>query len=99
VARYRLIQLADEGYFGSLGFKFEPSDEMVKEMDELYAQLLARARKTLRAHADKVEALVEALLEHEELDAEAAAAILGDRPEKTEDDGRPTSVGATTDDG
>jgi cell division protease FtsH len=80
MARYRLIQLADEGYFGSLGFKFEPSDEMAKEMDALYSQLLERARKTLRTHADKVEALVEALLEREELDEEAAAAILGERP-------------------
>jgi cell division protease FtsH len=86
VARYRLVQLAEEGYFGSLGFKFEPSDEMVKEMDELYAQLLERARKTLRRHADKVEALVEALLEYEELDEEAAAAILGQRPEQEAED-------------
>jgi cell division protease FtsH len=86
VARYRLIQLADEGYFGSLGFKFEPSDEMVKEMDELYARLLERARQTLRAHTGKIEALVEALLEHEELNEEAAAAILGDWPERRPDD-------------
>jgi cell division protease FtsH len=79
-ARHRLKQLADEGHFGSLGYKQEPSDQLVKEMDELYARLLERARSTLRTHRAKVEALVEALLEHEELDAEAAAAILGERP-------------------
>jgi cell division protease FtsH len=80
--RYRLMQLAEEGYFTSLGFKMEPSDELVKEMDALYARLLERARETLRAHVDKVEALVKALLEHEELDEDAAAAILGERPER-----------------
>jgi ATP-dependent Zn protease len=48
-------------------------------MDELCAQLLDRARQTVREHQDKVEALVERLLEVEELDAEAAAAILGER--------------------
>ena len=88
LARYRLIQLADEGYFGTLGFKFEPSDELSKEMDELYGKLLERARKTLRAHADKVQALVEALLEQEELDEEAAAEILGERPEREPDHAR-----------
>jgi cell division protease FtsH len=78
--RYRMRQLAAEGYFSSLGYKAEPTDALTKEMDELFAQLMDRARQTVREHKDKVEALVEALLEAEELDAEAAASILGERP-------------------
>jgi cell division protease FtsH len=80
--RYRMRQLAEEGYFGSLGYKAEPTDALTKEMDELFAQLMDRARQTVREHKDKVEALVEALLETEELDAHAAVAILGERPER-----------------
>ena len=53
-------QLADEGYFGSLGFKFEPSDEMVKEMDDLADRCMQRLRETLRQYAELVEALVKA---------------------------------------
>ena len=78
--RYRMRQLAEEGYFGSLGYKAEPTDALTTEMDELFAQLMERARQTLREHKDKVEALAEALLEKEELDADAASAILGQRP-------------------
>jgi ATP-dependent Zn protease len=80
--RLRMRQLAEEGYFSSLGYKMEPSDALVKEMDDLVETLMDRARQTLREHADKVEALVGELLEKEELDAEAAAAILGERPER-----------------
>jgi len=49
-------------------------------MDELVARLMDHTRSTLREHADKVEALVGALLEREELDAETVAEILGKRP-------------------
>jgi cell division protease FtsH len=79
--RYRMRQLAEEGYFASLGYKMEPSDALVTEMDALVDTLMDRARQTLREHADKVEALVDELLEQEELGAEAVAAILGQRPE------------------
>jgi cell division protease FtsH len=84
--RSRLRQLAMEGYFGSLGYKMELSDALTKEMDALVDTLLERARQTLREHADKVEALAAELLEKEELDAEEVVAILGERPERKEDE-------------
>jgi hypothetical protein len=45
----------------------------------------ARARETLPAHREKVEALAEALLQTEELGADAAAAILGARLGREQD--------------
>jgi cell division protease FtsH len=78
--RARLLNLAEEGYFSSLGYKLEPTDELIKEMDELVEQCIEKARQTLREHADKVEALVHELLEKEELNAEEVTAILGERP-------------------
>jgi hypothetical protein len=81
--RARLLGLAEEGYFGSLMYKAEPSDEMVKEMDEMVERSAEKVRQVLREHAGKVEALVEALLDREELDEEEVAAILGDRPPRS----------------
>jgi len=78
--RARLLNLAEEGYFSSLGYKPEPTDDLIKEMDELVERCMERARRTLREHADKVKSLVDELLEKEELDAEEVAAILGQRP-------------------
>jgi cell division protease FtsH len=85
--RYRMRQLAEEGYFSSLGYKAEPTDALTKEMDELFAQLMDRARQTVHEHQDKVEALVQELLDKEELDAEDAAAILGKRPGRDDGNG------------
>jgi ATP-dependent Zn protease len=53
-------------------------------MDELVERSVTKTRQALREHADKVEALAQALLETEELDAEEAAAILGPRPGSAE---------------
>jgi ATP-dependent Zn protease len=50
-------------------------------MDDLVERSTERARQVLRAHADKVNALVDALLDKEELDADEVADILGQRPE------------------
>jgi cell division protease FtsH len=80
--RARLLALAAEGYFSSLMYKAEPSEALVKEMDELVERSTTRARQVLRTHAEKVESLVEALLDKEELDADEVAAILGERPEQ-----------------
>ena len=78
--RARLLGLAAEGYFSSLGYKAEPTDALIKEMDALVDSLMDKARETLRQHKDRLEALVEALLEKEELDTEEVMAILGERP-------------------
>ncbi len=86
--RYRMRQLAEEGHFSTLGYKAEPTDALTKEMDELFAGLMDRARQTVREHRDKVEALVAELLKVEELDAEAAAAILGARPGRKDGSGQ-----------
>jgi cell division protease FtsH len=79
-----LMHLAEEGYFSTLGYSREPTPQLAKEMDELARRCLDRTRETLRQHKDKVEALVEALLDKEELDADEVAAILGDRPGENE---------------
>jgi cell division protease FtsH len=78
--RARLLNLAEEGYFSSLGYKLEPTDELIEEMDGLVGQCMKRTRETLREHADQVETMVKELLEKEELDAEEVAALLGERP-------------------
>jgi cell division protease FtsH len=78
--RGRALQLAQEGYFSTLGYKLEPTPKLTREMDALVERLMERTRRTLRSHADKVEALVVELLEKEELDEEAVAAVLGERP-------------------
>jgi cell division protease FtsH len=78
--RARLLNLAEEGYFSSLGYKLEPTDELIKEMDALVERCIEKARQTLREHAAQVEALVDELLEKEELGAEEVTAILGERP-------------------
>jgi cell division protease FtsH len=77
--RVRLLHLAEEGNFSSLGYKMEPTEALIKEMDEMVGRCMDRTRQTLSEHADKVEALVRELLEKEELDAEGVAAILGER--------------------
>lgn len=78
--RGRLLNLAEEGYFSSLGYKLEPTDALIKEMDGMVAHSMEKTRATLLRHVDKVEGLVQELLEKEELNAEQVAAILGERP-------------------
>jgi cell division protease FtsH len=76
----RLLGLAQEGYFSTLLYKAEPSDALVKEMNEMVERSTEKVRQVLCDHADKVETLVTALLDREELDEEQVAAILGARP-------------------
>jgi len=78
--RYRLLEMAEEGLFSTLGYSTQPSPELVKEMDAYAQRLMAFTRQVLRQHADKVHALVEALMAKEELDADEVMAILGPRP-------------------
>ena len=80
--RARLLNLAEEGHFSSLGYKQEPTDALIAEMDKLVERCMQRIRQTLRQHADLVEALAQALLEKEELNAEEVAALLGERPQQ-----------------
>ena len=79
-----LLALAQNGVFSTLGYSMEPTPDLVKEMDVYYRRLMDFTRQVLRKHADKVEALVEALVEKEELNADEVAAILGPRPGEEE---------------
>ena len=47
----RLLNLAEEGYFSSLGYKLEPTDGLIKEMDELVERCIDKARQMLRENA------------------------------------------------
>jgi cell division protease FtsH len=78
--RALMLMLAEEGLFSSLGYSLQPSPELVREMDAYGQQLMGYTRGILRQHAAKVEALVEALMKEEELDAAKMTAILGPRP-------------------
>ncbi|MBN1402163.1 MAG: hypothetical protein JXA74_15080, partial [Anaerolineae bacterium] len=78
--RGMLLSMAQEGLFSSIAYAPEPTPELVKELDRYANELMALARRTLRQHAGKVHALVEALMEREELDADEVMAILGPRP-------------------
>ena len=78
--RARLLNLAEEGYISSLGYKLEPTDGLIKEMDDLVDRCMKKTRETLEGHADRVEAPVQELLEREELNAEQVTAVLGERP-------------------
>ena len=94
--RRMLLSLAQEGVFSSLGYSMEPTPDLAKEMDAYVRALTAFTRQTLRTHADKVEALAEALMEREELNAEEVEAILGPRPvqdEESASNGSPPATG------
>ncbi len=80
--RALLYSLAEEGVFSSLGYSPQVSPELTREMDAYKERLMEFTRRLLRRHADKVHALVEKLMEKEELNAEEVAAILGPRPEE-----------------
>ena len=79
--RAQLLALAQNGVFSTLGYTAEPTSELLHEMDAYYQRLVRFTREVMRQHSDKVEALVEALMEHEDLDAMQVSAILGPRPE------------------
>jgi len=78
--RARLLELAVNGNFATLGYTQEPSPELVKEMDAYVQRLMRFTRRLLRQHADKVEALAQALMDKEELQADEVMRILGPRP-------------------
>ncbi|MBC7234798.1 MAG: AAA family ATPase [Chloroflexi bacterium] len=94
--RHALLALAAEGLFSSLGYSETPSSEMIKEMDTYAQRLMNFTRALLRRHADKVQALAEALLEKEELNAEEIAAVLGPRPGQTVEAPAVAAVAAQT---
>ena len=50
-------------------------------MKALIEHSTEKVRSVLQTHQEKVNALVEALLDKEELDTDDVAAILGERPE------------------
>jgi cell division protease FtsH len=79
-----LLRLAEEGVFSSLGYAPQPTPDLVREMDAYKDRLMEHTRRMLRRHADKVHALVDALMAREELNAEEVAAILGPRPREGE---------------
>ena len=80
--RAHLLALAENGVFSTLGYSREPSPDLVKEMDAYANRLLRFTREVMRRHAGKVHALVEGLMDKEELNAEEVAAILGPRPQQ-----------------
>jgi len=79
-----LGRLAEEGVFSTLGYSNQPTAELTKEMDRYLGRLTEVTRQVLRRHADKVQALVSALMDKGELNAEEVLAILGPRPGKNE---------------
>jgi len=86
-----LLGLVEEGYFPSLGYRTEPTDDLIKEMDALVERSMKKTRRTLRKHGDKAKALVAVLLEREKLNEKEVMAILGERPgQAREDDGEPS---------
>ena len=79
--RRLLLSLAENGVFSTLGYALQPSPGLVKEMDAYVEQLMRFTQRVLRQHADKVHALVDALMEKEELNDEQVAAVLGRHPQ------------------
>jgi cell division protease FtsH len=75
-----LLVMAEQGLFSSLPYKGELTPKLTRELDRYAGQLMDLTRRTLRQHSDKVHALVEALMQREELDADEVMAILGPRP-------------------
>jgi len=80
-----LLSLAENGVFSTLGYSNQPSPELVKEMDAYAQRLMRFTQQVLRKHADKVHALVDALMDKEELQAEEVTEILGPRPEQEQE--------------
>jgi len=78
--RNLLGALAAERMFSRMPLMGDANRELAQEMESYTDQLLSTTRAILRRHADKVKALVEALMAYEELNAEKVAAILGPRP-------------------
>ncbi|MCY3718616.1 MAG: AAA family ATPase [Anaerolineaceae bacterium] len=75
--RFVLRQMANAGMFGPLGVADEPETvrEVRKMMEETFLQALDEVRTDLRLHREMGEALIEELLEREELFASDAEAF------------------------
>ncbi|MEA3408082.1 MAG: AAA family ATPase [Chloroflexota bacterium] len=82
--RHILMRMAQVAMFETLGFSIftgmgqdtEPSEELLKAMDELYVKLLERTKEALQRNRVAVETLAAVLEEKEELDAEEVKRIL-----------------------
>ncbi|MBX6352138.1 MAG: ATP-dependent zinc metalloprotease FtsH [Thermoflavifilum sp.] len=61
--------------------------EIDQEMKRIVEECHERTRRILTEHRDKLDALAQALLERETLDADEIREILGDRPYSPEEDG------------
>jgi len=82
--RSTLMRMAQVAMFETLGFSMftglgqdtEPSEELLKAMDELYIKLLGRTKKVLWHNRVAVETLATVLQEKEELDGNEVQRIL-----------------------
>lgn len=82
--RKTLMRMAQVAMFETLGFSIftglgqdtEPSEELLKAMDELYLKLLERTKRALQQNRLAVETLATVLQEKEELDADEVRRIL-----------------------
>ena len=82
--RTTLMRMAQVATFETLGFSIftglgqdtEPSEQLLKAMDELYIKLLGHTKGALRRNRVAVETLATVLQEKEELDGDEAKNIL-----------------------
>ena len=82
--RHTLMRMAQVAMFETLGFSIftglgqdtEPSEELLKAMDELYVKLLECTKRALQRNRVAVETLATVLQEKEELDADEVKHIL-----------------------
>jgi cell division protease FtsH len=82
--RSTLMRMAQVAMFETLGFSIftglgqdtEPSEDLLKAMDQLYITLLKRTKEVLRRNRVAVETLATVLEEREELDADEVQHIL-----------------------
>lgn len=65
--RFALNMMAEAGMFGALGVSKPEAKEVLKLMEEAFVMVLTEVRMALREHHDMGEALINLLLEKEEL--------------------------------
>jgi cell division protease FtsH len=100
--RSTLMRMAQVAMFETLGFSIftglgqdtEPSEDLLKAMDELYLKLLARTKGALERNRAAVEALATVLQEKEELDADEVQNVLDLTLEDRSRDALPSGVKA-----
>lgn len=99
--RQTLMRMAQVAMFETLGFSIftglgqdtEPSEELLKAMDELYIKLLERTKRVLQRNRVAVQTLATVLQEKEELDADEVRQILELTIEDRSRDVRPLELG------